>query len=174
MALDAYKINVCARGGTDSRDHCQVLGVLLLLQCWKKEKRKCCYHTIQNYGKLLLNPQIPCSHRPGCFQRNESSQLHELTNLYYFQKIVSDSCLPVSYESSSPWQSVAEFRSLETRESEKYRSQIFSPSKEGNTYKGMRLPREKQHSFLLRLLSIHILTIVPLQTKKQLKQCATV
>ena len=52
--------------------------------------------------------------------------------------MASDPCSPVSsYESTSPWQSMAEFRSLETRKSEKCRSYIFSPLERRKIYKDL-------------------------------------
>ena len=94
----------------------------------------------------------------------KSSQLQEPINLcHYFQKMASDPCSPVSsYESTSPWQSMAEFRSLETRKSQKCRSYIFSLLERRKIYKGIILLRKKQHNSLLWLVSIYILTTLSL------------
>lgn len=68
----------------------------------------------------------------------KSSQLQEPIPLcYYFQKMASDPYSPFSsYESTSPWKSVAEFRSLETRDSEKCRPTFSAHLKRGRSIKG--------------------------------------
>lgn len=84
--------------------------------CDVEKKKNCRYYTSQNYEKLLLKSQIPCTDRAGYLQRNKSHSCRSpLIFVITFRKWF-DTCVPVSsYDSSSPWQSVAKFRFLEKR-----------------------------------------------------------
>ena len=80
--------------------------------------------------------------------------------------MASDFCLPLSsYESMSPWQNVAEFRSLETRVSETCRSPIFGPSEKEADLQRDKVTKRK--SSLLWLISIHMLIMLSLHKKYQ-------